>query len=398
MDQQKTSKSKIVFGVIYLFIFLFVIVGVFFLNHKNSASKDAPSKNLNGLIGVWKDKFVSFQEGLFGGKKSTDTKTILKQSLVEEESAVIDVVDKTSVAVVSVFVKSSDFDPFSGPSDPEGIGTGFIVDPKGVIITNNHVVSERDVEYSVVLKDGTSYDVYKVHRDPVDDLAILEVKPSASLPSLPLGSSENLKVGQKAIAIGNALGQYSNTVTLGVVSGLKRKVTAAGPFGNDAKTYNDVIQTDAAINPGNSGGPLLNLSGQVIGVNVATSRGAENISFSIPVDHLKPILEGFNAQGKIVRPFLGVGFSMITEDIARYRRFPEGAYVTKVGVDTPASEAGLQRGDIILKMNETPVNEKNPLDVEIQKAHKVGDKVKITVDRDTKIVILEATLGEAPEQ
>lgn len=392
---QPNKKSNIIIGVLYLFAFLLIIIGLFNIGTREAGGVQKPTFLTELKAGIEGVKEL-FQKD----RKSTQQKekTILKQSLVEEESTVIDVVEKSSPAVVSVFVNSAGFDPFTGPSDPEGIGTGFIVDPKGVIVTNNHVVSETDVDYSVVLKDGTSYDVVKVHRDPVDDLALLEIKPNASLPTLPLGDSENLKVGQKAIAIGNALGQFSNTVTLGVVSGLKRKVTASGPFGNDAKTYNDVVQTDAAINPGNSGGPLLNLSGQVIGVNVATSRGAENISFSIPVDHLKPILEGFNQSGKIIRPFLGVAFSMITEDLARFRRFPQGAYITKVGPETPAATAGLQRGDIITKMGTAEINEKNPLDYEIQKNHKVGDKVLLTVDRDGKELKLEVTLGEAPER
>ncbi len=376
------KNNKLLVGVLYLLFFVLIIAFLFINN-----------KGINSFSSI-----SSYVKKLFARRDAPQTSTYLKQSVVEEESAVIDVVDRVSPAVVSVVEKTVDFDPFSGPvSTQQGIGTGFIVDPLGVIITNNHVVSDLSADYSVVMKDGKSFDVKKIHRDSVNDVAILEIK-SKGLPTVELGDSAKLKVGQKAVAIGNALGQFSNSVTVGVVSGLARQVTASGPFGVAEKTYNDVIQTDAALNPGNSGGPLLNLHGQVIGVNVATTMGADNIGFAIAVNTLKPILASFRESGRIIRPYLGVSFSMVTKDIANFRRLPEGAFVTRVGVDTPAERVGIERGDIITAIDGKAINEKNPPDVEIQQRHKVGDKVKITLDRQGDVITVEATLTEAPEQ
>ncbi|MBI4091224.1 PDZ domain-containing protein, partial [candidate division WWE3 bacterium] len=202
--------------------------------------------------------------------------------------------------------------------------------------------------------------------------------------------------GQKAVAIGNALGKFSNTVTVGIVSGLARRVTASGAFGENAKTYNDVIQTDAALNPGNSGGPLLNLEGQVIGVNVATTRGADNIGFAIPVNSIKPILDSFKEAGRIIKPYLGVSFEMITRDLAEFGRYPEGAFVSRVGENSPAEKSGIKRGDVITKLDGRAINERNPLDSEIQQKHKVGDSITLTIDRRGEEIKLEAVLEEYP--
>lgn len=374
-------KNNFLRGIVYLGIFIILLGAAFATNSKNLAYLNSVKSSL-----------------LSGELFKSKSKVILRQSVVEEESAVIDVVDKVSPSVVSVIEKSVNFDPFSGPvSSENSIGTGFVVDSNGLIITNNHVVANSSSQYSIVTKDGVTYDVKKIHKDPLNDLALLEVD-AKNLPAVELGDSSVLKVGQKAIAIGNALGEFSNTVTVGVVSGLGRQVTAGGFFGEDSKTYTDVIQTDAAVNPGNSGGPLLNIHGQVIGVNVATSRGAENISFAIPVNRIKPVIQSFEETGKIVRPYLGVSFRMIPKNLAQVRNLPEGAYVQQVGLDTPAEQAGLKVGDIITNFDGKPVNEKTPLDVEIQQNHKVGDTVKIVVNRQGSSVTLTATLSEAPEQ
>ncbi|MEK7595758.1 MAG: trypsin-like peptidase domain-containing protein [Patescibacteria group bacterium] len=382
------KNRNVLTGVIYTLVFVFFL---WFLIGKSSSTN--PLKDMVSSVKSSVKSILNF------GKADKRDSVVLKQSVVEEESAIIGVVDQVSPAVVSIVEKSVDFDPFSGPvSSEQGIGTGFIVKTNGLVVTNSHVVSDTSSEYSVVLKDGKSFDVKKIHRDPVDDLALLELNAS-DLPTVDLGDSSNLKVGQKAIAIGNALGQFSNTVTVGVISGVSRQVTASSsPFGGDTKAYNDVIQTDAALNPGNSGGPLLNLYGQVVGVNVATTRGAENIGFAIPSSHVVPVLKTFEEKGRIIRPFLGVNFSLITKDIAALRRFPEGAFISRVGVDTPADKAGLQRGDIIIEMDGSKINDKNPLDVEIQQKHQVGDKVNLKIDRKGEILSLDATLGEAPQE
>jgi S1-C subfamily serine protease len=292
-------------------------------------------------------------------------------------------------------VKTTDFDIFSGFTDTyeSGIGTGFIVDPNGLIITNSHVVNDPNGEYSVVLKDGTTYSVDKIHLDEYSDIAILEIT-ARNLPTVEFGDSDSLKVGQKAIAIGNALGRFDNTVTVGVISGTAREVQASSGFGQ-RKTYENVIQTDAALNPGNSGGPLLNSSGQVIGVNVATTLGAENIGFAIPVNVVKPILASFIEKGKIVRPYLGVSYVLITKELAKSRNMPEGAYVSSVMQNSPADKAGLKRGDIILKVNNEKITGENTLSKVISTLE-VGDKVTLTIDRSGKELTISATLAEMP--
>ena len=317
--------------------------------------------------------------------------------LVEEESTVIEVVDKVSPAVVSIVVKNVSLDFFNGPELTEsGIGTGFIIEPNGLIVTNSHVVEDESGEYSIVLKDGSSYDVEKIHLDRTSDLAILEVA-ARDLPTVELGDSDSLRVGQTAIAIGNALGRFQNTVTVGVVSGIGREVFTSGGFGTRAAVQENAIQTDAALNPGNSGGPLLNSSGQVIGISVATTLGADNISFAIPINTLKPILEGFLKEGRIIRPYLGVSYTIISNELAAIRRLPEGAFVNAVFPDSPASAAGVKRGDIILKLDGEQINESYSVARAISKK-KVGDKIEMEVDRGGELQNFIIELKEAPEE
>lgn len=331
-----------------------------------------------------------------GPRFQTQTQTVTQQKVVSEESAVIGAVEKASPAVVSIVARQVTFSPFTGPSNEDsGIGTGFIVEPNGLVLTNRHVVSSSSARYRVVLKDGTDYEVKEIHRDPFVDLAILKIDPpEADLPTVELGGSDDLKVGQTAIAIGNALGRFTNTVTVGVISGIGRGVTASSGMGQ-SEVLDDVIQTDAALNPGNSGGPLLNLSGQVIGINVATTEGAENIGFSIPIDAVKPILSEFKARGRIVRPFLGVEYVIITEDLSVLRKLPQGAFIQRVVSGTPAEAAGLKAGDIIVKVDGAEISESHTL-AEVIRSHKVGDAFKLTVDRNGQTLDLTATLGEAP--
>ncbi len=352
---------------------------------------------ISGGIPVNKFKFQieNFTKSLTESKKSQVKETKIHQ-LVEEESSIIDVVESASPSVVSVVVKQLNYDFFNGPSLTEsGIGTGFIVDSSGIIVTNSHVVSDSSGEYSVVLKDGTNYEVEKIHLDSTSDLAILEIT-ARGLPVLELADSDQLKVGQKAIAIGNALGKFQNTVTAGIVSGIGREITASAGFGGQASFYEEVIQTDAALNPGNSGGPLLNLSGQVIGINVATTPSADNISFAIPSNTLKPILETFLANGRIIRPYLGVSYQVVTEEISKLRDLPQGAFVSRVYDNSPAEKAGLERGDIITKFDGVTMDDKNTLARLISKSS-VGKTVELSVDREGELLSLYASLEEVPE-
>ena len=229
------------------------------------------------------------------------------QKIVKEESLVIDVVNQTSSSVVSIGAKRQSSDLFGpGSDEAQGIGTGFIISENGLILTNKHVVSEDNVEYSVITNDDKQYKVEKVYRDPSNDLAIIKINASGLKP-LDLGDSSTLQVGQFVIAIGNALGEFSNTVTTGVVSRLGRGIVAGDSLGGSVEQLENVIQTDAAINAGNSGGPLLNSAGQVVGINTAVSQNAQNIGFAIPVNVAKPFIDEFNLTGRIVGPpYLGV--------------------------------------------------------------------------------------------
>jgi S1-C subfamily serine protease len=315
-----------------------------------------------------------------------------KRIVTSEESSVINVVEQTSPSVVSIVAQTVTFEG----REEQGIGTGFIVDKSGVILTNSHVVSNEMVDYTVITKDKKQYQVKKVSRDPINDIAILKVEAS-DLPVLSLGDSNDLKVGQAVVAIGYALGKFDNTVTTGVVSGLGRGVTASDAFGSRSETLENVIQTDAALNPGNSGGPLLNLSGEVVGINVAVTQGAQNIGFAIPVNVAKSILDSYKKDGRIVRPYLGVVYRMISKELAQIRDFPEGAFIQRVVADGPADKAGIKAGDVITKIGEAQVNTDSPLSRAIFN-YKVGDRVDVEVWRDGKPQIFKATFEEAPQQ
>lgn len=315
-----------------------------------------------------------------------------------EESAIIDVVEKSSASVVSIVAKTVSFDPDRGSvSDQQGIGTGFIVDSNGIIVTNNHVVCDNQYEYAVVTKDQKTYTVKQIDLDPANDIAILRVE-AKNLKALEFGSSDPslLKPGQRVIAIGNALGQFQNSVTVGVVSGLGRGITAGGGScvnQSGRETLQNVIQTDAALNPGNSGGPLLDLSGKVVGVNFAVSTNAQNIGFVIPIDRVKVILDQYKKDGRIIKPYLGIAYQIIDSAVARVQDVPEGAFVRRVVSGSPADKAGIQAGDIITKLNGEGVNENNDV-VSILNNLKVGQKISIELVRDKKTLKLTATLTE----
>ncbi|HUV46688.1 MAG TPA: trypsin-like peptidase domain-containing protein, partial [Candidatus Bathyarchaeia archaeon] len=243
----------------------------------------------------------------------------------------------------------------------------------------------------VITKDDQEYKVTKIFRDPSIDLAILQVS-AKDLKPVELGDSEKLKVGQFVIAIGTALGEFRNTVTTGVISGLGRGVTAGDPFGGYSEELENVIQTDAAINPGNSGGPLLNSFGQVIGVNVATTAGAENIGFAIPINIVKTALDDFNKTGRFERPFLGVRYQIISLELALLNEVPEGAYVVEVIDNSPAQKAGVKKGDVITKIDGQKIDEKKGGLAKIIQSKKIGERVKLEVWRDGKGLELEVTL------
>lgn len=332
-----------------------------------------------------------------------------KVKVVSEENIVIDVVDKVSPSVVTVGISQTKrigsmfqfdpFDPFSQMMPRSGktqkveqdIGSGFIVEADGLIVTNKHVVADTSAKYRVITKDNKSYDVVKIYRDPANDLAVVKINASGLTP-VEMGDSDKIKVGQMAIAIGTALGEFRNTVTVGVVSGVGRGITAGSPFEGDTEKLDNVIQTSAAINPGNSGGPLLNSSGQVIGVNTAVASDGQNIGFAQPINVVKDALANFNSTGQFNRPFLGVEYRMVTRQLAVLNDLPEGAYISSVVDGSPAAKAGVEGEDIIIKIDGDKITESNDLAKVIGKK-KVGDNVSLTIWRGDKEVTVSATLG-----
>lgn len=340
--------------------------------------------------------FIDWSGPVFNWRTVRPSETVqptVIQKIVTQEEAVEKAVEKASPAVVSVVTRQVYLDIFRGPvSEEASIGTGFVVDSNGLILTNKHVVENENATYTVVLPNDKAYEVKAVARDPLNDLAILKVDAS-DLPYLTLGDSTKVKVGQSVVAIGNALGRFSNTVTTGVISGIGRGITAGSVFGQ-SETLENVFQTDAALNPGNSGGPLLNLAAEVIGINVAISQTGENIGFAIPINTAKRTLEGYRSLGKISQPFLGVSYQMIAEDLAKMRRLPVGAFVESVVPNSGAAKAGVAAGDIITKIDGENLSGRNSL-AKVIRQHQVGDVLSLVIDRSGQKITLPATLGEA---
>lgn len=284
-----------------------------------------------------------------------------------------------------------------------GGGSGFLVSQDGMIITNKHVVSDEKAEYTVFTNDGKKYDAKVIARDPVNDIAVLRIE-GKKFPYLELGDSDKLQVGQTVIAIGNALAEFRNTVSVGVISGLSRSVTA-GDGAGQMEQLEGVIQTDAAINPGNSGGPLLNSSGKVIGVNVAMARGSENIGFSLPINTIKSVITSVKENGKIVRPYLGVRYTLINQSIKEKNNLSVdyGALVARgetkedlaVMPGSPADKAGIIENDIILEVDGAKVNEEKTLSSLIRNKN-VGDSISLKILHKGEEKTVNVKLEEMP--
>jgi serine protease Do len=326
-----------------------------------------------------------------------------KQMIVQESSAVIDVAKKVSPSVVSITSETT-VTGFFGPQSATTAGTGIIVSSDGLIMTNRHVVADTNAVYTVKTADGeTLKNARVVARDTFNDIAFVRVD-AKNLPAIAIGSSANLQVGQKVVAIGNALGQLQNTVTEGIVSGIGRPITAGSSSDStSSEQLTNLIQTDAAINEGNSGGPLVNLDGQLVGMNTATASSAQSIGFAIPVSDTVNLIASVEKTGKIVRPYIGIRYIPVTADIAlSYNlKSTDGAWLNgtealpSVIAGSPAEKAGLQNNDIITKVN----NDKVTKSISIQSLigrYNVGDTVKLTVVRDGKEKIINVTLTEAP--
>jgi 2-alkenal reductase len=316
---------------------------------------------------------------------------------IDESSAIIKAVDDAMPAVVTIRSITTG-GPFGGS---QGSGSGFIFDSNGWILTNRHVVQGAS-QLEVVFNDTSTMPATVYGIDTVTDLAIIKVD-ATGLPTVTIGSSAGLEPGQLAIAIGNPLGNFENTVTTGVISGLGRQITAGDATQSSSEDLSNLIQTDAAINPGNSGGPLLNSAGQAIGVNTAVSQDAQGIGFAIPIDFARPLMDLAVAGKPLARPWIGVRYVAITRELATRQNLPVDAGVlvsstsTQPAVvpDSPAAAAGLQEGDIVVAVDGLKVDRDHDLSTRIL-PHEPGDSVVLSVLRNGTTMDIEVTLGTFP--
>lgn len=371
-------------------------------------------------------------------QSAEEEKASLAVDILSQEEAVVEVVKEVSPAVVNIIVTKDipimeryfqEYNPFGNddffrqffgddffspfsfqvPQYREerreeveiGGGTGFIISSDGLILTNKHVVNDEEANYTVLTNEGKKISAEVLARDPIQDIAILKIDKS-NLPVVELGDSDELQIGQTVIAIGNALGEFRNTVSVGVISGLKRSIMTSSGFGQ-IEELSEVIQTDAAINQGNSGGPLLNLKGEAIGINVAMAQGAENIGFALPINKAERDIEQVKEYGKISYPFLGIRYIPITEEIQKENNLSvdygiliirgEEREELAVVPGSPADKAGLVENDIILEINDRKINQENSLSQLIQQ-YQVGELIRLKVLHKGEEKIVEVRLGE----
>ena len=366
------------------------------------------------IFGYFAKEYLQDGQSADSSAKSTTEKIIEKQSIFTQERFIVDAVKKTNPSVVSIII-SKEVPKYEAYIDPNqnnnpfgdmfpgfnfnipqyrqngtekkdiGGGSGFFVSSDGLIVTNKHVVDQKDVEYTVFTNDGKKHIAKVIARDPVLDIALIKIDGNFS--SVSFGNSDSLDVGQSVIAIGNALGEFRNTVSVGVISGLSRSVTAGDSSGK-TELLDHVIQTDAAINPGNSGGPLLDLAGRVIGVNVAIAQGGQNIGFALPINSVKGVIESVKATGKIIRPYLGLRYVPINAEMKTTNNLTvdygvlvkAGANANELAVipGSPADKAGLVENDIILEVDGVKLDDKTNL-ASIIRQKKVGDVVNLKI-------------------
>ena len=362
---------------------------------------------------------VGFAGGVIGARSSNritslNNNTTASKQVVTTQSQLINQIAKDvgpSVVSVDVTTQSNQtsFFGFSSPVQQQAAGTGIIISSDGVIMTNRHVVPAGTSTVSITLSDGTKLDNVSVIGRTADsdslDIAFLKVndKKGKTLVPAKIGDSSKMQVGDMAVAIGNALGQFQNTVTSGIISGYGRSVQAGDQSAASTETLQNLFQTDAAINEGNSGGPLVNADGQVIGINTAIAGNAQNIGFAIPVNDVQGLMKSVLNTGKLERPYLGVRYVSLTDDLAYQYNLSvkRGAYIAPGGGQvsiisgSPADKAGLQEKDIITKVNNDSIDENNSL-TSVLGRHSVGDKVTLTVIRDGKTLTIPVTLEAAP--
>ncbi|MBI2024002.1 trypsin-like peptidase domain-containing protein [Candidatus Giovannonibacteria bacterium] len=284
-----------------------------------------------------------------------------------------------------------------------GGGSGFFVSEDGIILTNRHVVMDKHATYDIGTSNGKAYEAEVVARDPINDVAILKITSQDKVPFINIGSTDGIILGQSVIAVGNALGEFQNTVSTGVVSGLARFISAAADMMGHQERLRGLIQTDAAINPGNSGGPLVNLDGDAIGINVAVVFGAQNIGFAIPIEKARRDLEEVKKFGRIRRPFLGVRYLLLNKFLRDRFNLPidHGALIVNEGIpgdlpvipNSPAAKAGLEEFDVIIKCNDREISEKETLE-DLLSQHEIGDQVDLIIFRKGKEETVKISLEE----
>lgn len=359
-------------------------------------------------------------------KAKDDTTSVVSN----EDNTVVGAVKKARPAVVSIIVSKEvpkydisyeqGTDPFGGvfgnifqtpiykqngtEKKQLGSGSGFLISSDGLIVTNRHVVADKDAIYEVQLNSGKKYTAKVLARDAVFDVAMVKITAS-DLPYLSLGNSDNLDVGESVIAIGNALGEFKNTVSVGVVSGLSRSLIAGDNFGQSER-LDKVIQTDAAINPGNSGGPLLNLRGEVIGINVAVVQGSSNVGFALPINSVKSAIDSVKSTGKIVRPYIGVRYIPVTADLKRKNNLTvdygilvqRGQNATDIAVipGSPADKAGIVENDIILNVDGVKIDQDQDF-TSLIRYKKIGDIITLKILSKGAEKFVTLRLEQAPE-
>jgi len=337
-----------------------------------------------------------------------------------KKSPITKIIKKTLPAVVSitvskyltVFEKTFGYSPL-GLKDflmiPKGKrmvkvggGSGFIINSSGIILTNRHVVNDPAAEYLVVLNNGKKYKTEILAKDPIDDVAVLKIN-AKNLPTVKLGDSSKLELGESVIAIGNTLGTFRNTVSAGIVSGLSRQINATNNSNQEVQQLRGLIQTDAAVNPGNSGGPLINMEGKAIGINAAMVFEAENVGFALPINAAKRDIKDLKKFGKIRRPFLGIRYISLDEDFQQKHNLSlnHGALVaSETGPNTPAiipgspaKVSGVKEGDIILAAEKEIISKENSLENILQK-FKIGQSISLKILRHNKTISLKIKIGE----
>jgi len=283
-----------------------------------------------------------------------------------------------------------------------GGGSGFIVSRDGYVLTSNHVVADTTADYTVIVDPKHKYPAKVLSRNPINDTAVLKIERKDTFPYLEMADSSFIDLGEEVVAVGNALGEFTDTLSTGIISGLSRFITAFGGIDNQQQNLRGLIQTDAAINPGNSGGPLINMEGQVIGINTAMIAGAQNIGFAIPINYAKKDLDEVKKYGKIIMPFLGVKYVLISKDMAEANKLPvnDGALVVREALGEPpviegsaAARAGIKEWDILLECNGEKITAKNPLANILAKC-KIGESTTFKIMRDGEKMDLTAKLEE----